>query len=343
MGSRARLARLAPFGVFVALLVAARSAHAEPVRHMELAWSTTEARCIGAEDLSKAVEHTLGRAVFHGDSPASAKIVGSVSQRSGAPEHFDARIRLLDAAGKTVSERELDTSGDCKRLDESIAVVITLMIDGLEEAPSALRVPPEPPRPAPQSSAPAPPPAPKVPPVPPPSDAPVLSVGAGAGLSSSLLPGTAGAAVLRGAVAPQSFVPIAITARMFASSDATLGGAGGSFSAWDVEAAACPRWQRDNAALGACAGIGGGALSGRSLDLAAGQSHVRPLVVVPVLAQGALRLYGPLWLRAEAGVLIPLLRERWGFRDAGGAYVPVFQPDPVAPTGSIGLELRTGS
>jgi len=172
---------------------------------------------------------------------------------------------------------------------------------------------------------------------------PVLAIGAGAGLSSSLLPGTAGAAVLRGEIAPQSFVPIAVTGRMFASSDATLGGAGGSFSAWDAEVAACPRWQRDTAALGVCAGIGGGAISGRSLDLAAGQSHTRPLVVVPVLAQGALRLFGPVWLRAEAGVLVPLLRERWGFRDSAGAYVPVFQPDSVAPTGSVGLELRTGS
>jgi hypothetical protein len=329
--------RAAPFAACLATIAVARSASAEPVRHVDLVWSRTEqVRCIGAEELSAAVERTLGRPVFHGESPASAKIVGDV--HAAANGHFDAHIRLVDASGKTVSERELGTDADCKRLDESIAVVVTLMIDGLEEAPTPLRVPPEPPRPPPPVAAPTPSRPPK-----PETEVPVLAVGAGAGLSSSLLPGTAGAAVLRAEVAPQSFVPIALTGRMFASSDATLAGAGGAFSAWDAELAACPRWQRETAAIGACAGIGGGAISGRSLDLSAGQSHTRALVVVPILAQGALRLYGPLWLRAEAGVLVPLLRERWGFRDSAGAYVPVFQPDSVAPTGSVGLELRTGS
>ncbi len=332
-----RVAQLARLAVSVALLLVTRQASAEPVRHVELGWSRPEARCIGAEDLAQAVERTLGRPVFHGESAPSAKIEGSVSLRPGTPEHFDARIRLLDASGKVVTERALSTDADCKRLDESIAVVIVLMIDGLEEAPTTLRVQPE----APRSAAASPPPPPPEPAAPN-AEAPVLSVGAGAGLSSSLLPGTTGAAVLRAEVAPKAFVPIAATARMFASSDATIAGAGGSFSAWDVELAACPRWQRENAAVGACAGIGAGAITGRSLDLTAGQSHVRPLVVVPVLAQGALRLFGPLWLRAEAGILVPLVRERWGFRDAGGSYVPVFQPDSVAPTGTLGLELRTG-
>ncbi len=338
MGLRARPARLARFAVLVALFSCARSARAEPVRHVELSWTQADPRCIGQEDLSAAVERTLGRAVFHGGAAGSPKIDGAITKRLlGTREHWEARVRLTDATGKALTERTLDTEGDCKRLDESIAVVITLMVDGLEEAPSPLRVQPDAPRPV------APPPIPESPSPTSATDVPVLSLGAAAGLSSSLLPGTVGAAVLRGEVASPRFVPIAVTARTFASSDATIGGAGGSFSAWDVELAACPRWQRENAALGGCAGIGAGALSGHSLGLASGQGRIRPLVVVPVLLQGALRVYGPLWLRAEAGILVPLLRERWGFRDTGGAYVPVFQPDAVAPTGSLGLELRTGS
>jgi hypothetical protein len=335
----------------IASLLVARAARAEPIRHVELAWTQADPRCLGQEELAVAVEHTLGRPVFHGDprdprdardsanAPRFPRVEGAITRpKLGTREHFEAHVRLTDAAGKLIAERTLDTDGDCKRLDESVAVVITLMIDGLEEAPTPLRIQPDPPRPLPPPLLQR-----TTLPLPITKPSPAFSAFVGAGLSSSLLPGVVGAAVLRGELDAPSLLPVAITARMMSSSDATIGGAGGAFSGWDVELATCPRWQREGAYVGACAGIGGGALTGRPVGLGSGSGHTRPLVVAPVLVQGAIRLFGPLWLRAEAGILVPILRERWGFRDFGGAYVPVFQPDPVAPTGALGLELRTGS
>jgi hypothetical protein len=337
MAPRALVTRL---GLLVAVSFAGASsiAHAAPPRRVDLDWSQEDPGCLAAADLAVAVERTLGRAVFHEDAPPFARIVGKVARRAGAPPTFAAEITLHDRSGAPVDTRSLDTPADCRRLDEAIAVVVTLMIDGLEETPTPLHVPVEAPRPPPP-----------LPPVRVTEEAPasLLEGGAmavGGGAVSSLLPGLVGAAVLRGEAAPRGVLPLALTARILTPSEALAGQLGGAFSGWTLDLAACPRWSSERVALGGCIGAGSGAVRGRAVGgLASAASSVRPLATVPVLFEAEVALARPLWLWLEAGVIASALRERWGFVDGSGQYVTVFRPDLLAPTASLGLKLRIGS
>ncbi len=321
----------------LAILTAFPPVAATPVRHIVMEWSRNDPTCIGADDLSSMVERTLGRAVFHSDAPPFAKVTGAVG-RVG-PDLFEARIALFAVDGRILGKRTLTTLGDCGRLDESVAVVVTLMIDGVEEVPTRLDIPAAPPRPvapralgaalevpAPRASAPL-----------------AITLGLGAGLSSSLLPGVVASFGVRGEVALAGFVPIALTLRVHEPSSALVAGLGGRFSAWTGELAACPAWSSGRLRLGGCAGLGSGAIEGDYVNLIDGDSHARPLLLATLLPFAAVRLAGPLWIRGEAGAWFPLLRERWGYLDALGVFETVFRPAPVVPTATLTFELRAGS
>lgn len=325
--------RAAPL-LALTLLTAPRTVAAAPVRHVVLAWSQADPTCLGEADLASAVERTLGRPVFHSDAPPFAKVTGSVGR--AASGGYEARIALRDKDDRPLGERTLETSGACGRLDESIAVVVTLMIDGVEETPTPLSIPPEPPRPrAPEPAAGLPEPRPA---------SLLLTLGAGAGFSSSLLPGVAASFGVRGEMAWSRFVPIALSLRVHpAVSATTASGTGGRFSAWTGELAVCPAWARPRLRIGGCVGVEGGALSGVHVNLAAGDDHVRPLVLATLMPFLAVRLAGPVWARAGAGAWIPLLRERWGYLDARGTFEEVFRPAPVIPAATLTLEVQAGS
>ncbi len=319
----------------VAVLTASSAADAAPVRHVVMEWSQDDPTCIDATRLTSMVERTLARSVFHADAPPHAKVSGAIG-RAG-PDRFEARVALHDMDGRTLAKRTLTTPGDCGRLDESVAVVVTLMIDGLEDEPTPLQIP-ETPR-VPVAAPVAPPPA---LPVPPPQGI-GLAFGLGGGLSSSLLPGIVASFGLRGEVAVAGFVPIALTLRVHAPSSAVTAGQGGRFSAWTGDVAACPAWSSGRARLGGCVGLGSGAIEGSDVNLVDGESHVRPLVLATLLPFAAVRLVGPLWARAEAGAWFPLLRERWGYVDGRGVFEPVFRPAPVVPAATLTLEVHAGS
>jgi hypothetical protein len=337
-------------GLAPALLTVSQAVAAAPVRHVALTWSQDDPACIGEADLTSAVERTLGRSVFHSDAPPFAKVTGAVGKAALAG--FEARIALWDKDGRKLAERTLTTPGECARLDESVAVVVTLMIDGVEEVPTTLQIAAAPPRAGEKAlttlQIAAAPPRPGVPlAVPPPPDlrpAPiVLTFGVGAGLSSSLLPGVAASFGVRGELAARGFVPVALTLRVHPASSTMVAGAGGRFSAWTAELAACPGWSSRRVRIGGCAGLEGGALAGTYINLAEGESHVRPLLLATLVPFAAVRLGGPFWARLSAGAWFPLLRERWGYLDARGAFEEVFRPAPVVPAATLTLEAQAGS
>lgn len=335
--------RVASLLLVLAIPAAAPSALAAPVRHVVMEWSRDDPSCIGEADLTSMVERTLARSVFHSDAPPFAKVSGAVG-RVG-PDRFEARIALLGTDGRILAKRTLTTSGDCGRLDESVAVVVTLMIDGVEEEPSTLHIPAAPPR-AVAEHAPPPAPGPPAPRPEPPAPRPplALTLGLGAGLSSSLLPGFVPSFGFRGEVAVPGPVPIALTLRIHAPSSAVVAGVGGKFSAWTGEVAACPAWSKGRLRLGGCVGLAGGAIEGDYVNLIDGESRVRPLVLATVLPfVAAVRLAGPVWARAEAGAWFPLLRDPWGYLDARGEFEQVFRPAAVVPAAALTLELRAGS
>jgi hypothetical protein len=318
-------------------VASSRPALAAAARRVNLVWERKDAACLDGEALSSTVERTLERPVFHSPAPASATIVGEIL--ATAPHGFVARVVLHALDGTTLATRELRTDGDCQRLDESVAVVVTLMVDGLEEAPSPLQIPIAAPRP--------PPPAPIEPPVPraaPPAAPPTtLALGIGAGGTNALLPSLTPSAIFRGELDIPALVPLSLTTRIYGESSAVVAGSGGTFQAWSAEVAACPTLARSVVRVGVCAGAGAGDMTATSQGLAGGQTRSRPIAFASITPNVAVRIAGPLWLRGDVGALVPLFRERWGFLDAGGQFVEVARAGVVAPTAEITLELRPGS
>jgi hypothetical protein len=312
----------------LAAIVGPTRAAAGPARRVDLAWSQDDPSCLDANDLTTVVERTLGRPVFHAEAEPSARVTGNVG-RAGA-SRFEAHVALVAADGRVLAERWLATQQDCGRLDEAIALVVTLMIDSVEDKPTPLSISPLPVR------AEAPPPA--------PPRAPIrLSLGLGAGFAWSLLPQATGSVDLRGEIARRGFVPIALTLRVYPFDSVLVGGVGGKFSAWTAELAACPAWSNDRVRLGACAGFAGGTIHGSELNLLDGESHVRPLVLVTLMPFAAVRLGGPVWTRLEGGVWFPLLRDPWGYLNTRNAFVEIFRPGIVVPAAALTFEIQSGS
>jgi hypothetical protein len=312
----------------LAAVVGPTRAVAGPARRVDLAWSQDDPSCLDAKDLTAVVERTLGRPVFHTDAVPSARVTGHVG-RAGEGR-FEAHVAIAAGDGKALAERMLATQGDCGRLDEAIALVVTLMIDSVEESPTPLTISPLPVRAA------APPPAASRPPI-------LLSLGLEAGFAWSLLPGATGSVGLRGEIAPRGFVPIALTVRAYPFDSILVGGVGGKFSAWTAELAACPRWSNDRVRVGGCVGFAGGTIDGSELNLLEGESHVRPLLLVTAMPFVAVRLGGPVWTRLQGGLWFPLLRDPWGYLNTRNAFVEIFRPGVVIPAAALTFELQSGS
>jgi len=307
-----------------------------PAGRVRLDWVNQDASCLDASTLAATVERALGRAVFQGDAPVRAIIVGSA--RPADSGGYSAQISLLAVDGTKLSERSLTTEGDCRRLDESIAVVVSLMVDSLEEGASPLVIPTRAPRPpavlppleavAPAAGAPA-------------HASAAIALGFGSGVATGLLPTIAPLLAMRAEVEPAAFMPIALTVRAYAPSDARVEGAGGQFYAWSGKLALCPTARAGRRMrLGVCLGAGAGAIHGSPSGLVGGHSSDAPMVFALAAPSAAVRVAGPLWLRAEAGLPVLLLREPWGFLDGNGDYVQAYQPGILAPFASVGVELR---
>lgn len=89
-----------------------------------------------------------------------------------------------------------------------------------------------------------------------------------------------------------------------------------------------------------CLGAGAGAIHGSPLAVLGGHSSDAPIVFALAAPSAALRVGGPLWLRAEVAVPVLILREAWGFVDGSGNHVQLDSPGIIAPFASLGVELH---
>lgn len=130
----------------LALLLCASSASAQT--HWGLTWRAPEG-CLQAADLSRLVEDRLGRSVFTLQPQVRVDGVVTASPSGG----WRARLVLVDEAGRVLGSREVTTpKPDCRALDESLALVVAVMIDSA----AALAAPAEVVREAPVEAAPLP-------------------------------------------------------------------------------------------------------------------------------------------------------------------------------------------
>jgi hypothetical protein len=228
---------------------------------------------------------------------------------------------------------------------------------------------PEPAAPAPEPAAPAPPAAPgqPAPPTPAPTEQPAPALTAapepkeaarssswfGAGIAFGVLnlPNFGVGATVLGQVRADEFWPIDLAAVYWFENHAELlpseldlqlhplvavpfppGGSQTSFTATEVRAALCPLEHRlRTGSLIACAGLQGGVLFARPEGFLDEQDQTRPLLGIEVYARWHYPIAGPIGLTYSAGAFVPLIRERFGYRDGFGKFRETFQ---IAPAGA---------
>ncbi|MBI5536173.1 MAG: hypothetical protein HY898_25855 [Deltaproteobacteria bacterium] len=309
-------------GVALASTIYARGALAEPAQSVALHWRAEAPGCIDREALAASVESTLGRPVFHSAQPPVATVDGSVS--AFEPAGYRARIVLRSSRGVRVAERDIETRGEpCSRLDDSIAVVITLMIDELRQVPSPWKVPRVPPRQGPELQ---------------------VSAAAGVGASRGLLPSTAPFGFLRAEGGHPSVWPIALSLRGWAPSEKVDQGVGARFTAWSADLGLCPTlvdhlsWK-----LGVCGGAGVLTVGTDSVGLVGGANSSKVLGFGAASGSAGLRIAGPIWLRLDVSAMIPFRRLHYWYTGRDGSAHPVHEGSVGAPMVSLGVQVHSGS
>lgn len=347
---RAKLA-FAKVALTFALVWTTRAHAQSQPRTSSLSWvrmSGAES-CVSTQTLARSVEARLRRVVFVSAAEADVSIEGVIAPEDAG---FRATITLRDANGAPLGTRELRReSGECSALDESLALIIALMID-----PDARTEPPEEPTPPPVEpprtviqkeivvvQAPA---------KPAPKPKPTWRFDGGAAMTVLVgpLPGVGLGVQAHGLLEPPAPEP---SRRMgfwpvfegfgaifpAASSDATSGNGSVTFSFGVLGGGICPlRYHGDRLHLYACVQGQLGVLTARG----SGFVHERSIAPRVYLASGAagrvsLRVVGPLAVRAGVGFAIPWLRHRYVYEETDGSVSELHRLAPVAAYADVGF------
>lgn len=345
MDGRARRRRELTVVAVAAVLVVEADAGAAP-RTSSLSWTRLEGAesCIGTHDLAVKVEAILKRPAIVSPSESDRSIEGRVER--GADAKFTATIVLADAAGKEQGKRVLVSEGtDCRALDESMALVIALMID-----PDAMSSTPPDPDPPPKV-----PPDPKVvvvektktvvvekPVAPPPPDYRIEGYLGGAA-SVGVTPLTGG--FIAGALFdPSFFGAFEVNGVVTTSSYAVTPAIDARF--WKFEggayfcplAAVAPDHGRALFQGSLCGGGQAGFVSVSGEGVSSASTSLAPLVNGAFRGRVGAWIY-PVSILAGATLGIPILRPTWSYDD-GAISRPFFDSAPIEGTFDVSLGLE---
>jgi len=123
------------FALLATSLLAASSSAASERASTFLEWkrSAQASECLDGDRFATAVEKALRRKVFV--EVSRADLVISVALDHPAPERWSAAIDLEDRSGKRLGHRELSMrASQCAAIDESLALVVALMVDVSRES-----------------------------------------------------------------------------------------------------------------------------------------------------------------------------------------------------------------
>ncbi len=330
--------------VFVTIATILVGGRAAATPRLELRWDAASG-CLDGDGLAKLVESTLDEPVFHSQTAAfDATLEGKVVKSSGG---YDAHIVLRSPDGAVLAERDIGSpSEDCSRLDESLAVVVAMMVDAVPEPqpkpapqPPRLHVSATPPRPGPIKA-----PIEKITNERPRSE-PTWSgeIEAGAAVTMGLLPDVSPGAFVRGGLHARRW-SVEVAGYGWAPSDALLLGSGARISGWMGELSGCGAFvEAGRVSLRACLSIGAGFTDATPLALQGGAETRQPLVYDALAIDGAVRVAGPVWLHLRAGVCNPFVVPSYYFFAADGSRQDLAGPWLLEPTFSLGLAARFGS
>ena len=334
--------------------------------HLEVVKGPGTEHCLDEQRLSRAVESRLRRRAFRGDVPTTLYLKVAFTRQE---ESWSALLTMHDGAGAFLGRRSLATeAADCSALDDSLALVVALLVDS--PPPPAVgesdEAPPELPAatniaPAPNSTQPAAAPAtPKkseakqpaseetslivLPPDTPAAREPWRFQLAVEGVSAiGMLPGFApGVELGFGAKAPR-LPELRLIAGWYAPRERRSGeqDSGARFDALYLGLEVCPfEQQRGISVWTLCAGqsLGRTHVAAFGFDENSSSNHFS----YALLARGAVQLaLASHWaVRLGARAEVPLTRGVYSYGTPEGGQQGLYQPSPVAAVLDLGLIVR---
>lgn len=319
-------------------------------------------RCLDGPSLSRAVESRLQRRAFRSDVPATLYVKIAVAHDAAG---WSALLTMRDGTGAFLGRRSLVTeAADCSALDDSLALVVALLVDSPpapvaeDEEPAPTGSPPS--QAAPKntpgeaSSAPvpkleAPEPARHVASIRLPRDTPAArepwrhQLAAEAVFALGILPGFApGVELGFGAKAPR-MPELRLFAGWFAPREQRRADrdAGARFDALYLGLEVCPFEHLAGIAQWSfCAGQAVGRI--RSAAFGFDENSTSNHLTYAILARGALQLgLSSHWsLRLGIRAELPLVRGSFRYGTPDGSQPELYQPSPVAAVLDLGLIVR---
>lgn len=303
--------------------------------------------CIEAGELERAVEDRLQRKVFV-ERDHDVVLRGRASRSSNGA--WTVALSLTGAHGQAMGTRTLETKADdCSSLDDSLALVLAVMLD----IPKAEVPAPEPPPAEPTSQAGTRPvrqrPAPRSTPLSVPDDTPPrrepwqTEISASAVGAVGLLPKTSIGLSLRVLVSPPRFWTLGIEALALESVDAKVRGtnAGANFSPKSLGVWVCPlSFDLDVVQTRACLVEHIGRLRVEGFGFDENETSTRTYVNAGLRLDNFAELVGPLGVTLTLGLDVPIVRETFRYGDPAGENPDLFRMEPALGFAQIGLAAR---
>ncbi len=269
-------------------------------------------QCIDAQALARAVEARLQRPVFTAPGRGDAVVRGTVEPR--AKGGWAATIELRSADGRFVGVRELSTDAEhCSAFDDSLALVLALLVDVEKKRVAAAPQPPATQPPAPDK--------PRVRErvkieVPKEAHAPRLpwfyELGAIGAASFGILPDPELGLGALAALDPPHFPPVVLSATFFRTQRTARPPGRASFSLVLASFELCPvRAGSGRVSLDGCIRQRAGRLESVGTGFDDNGADDRLYIDFGLSADGALVLAGPLELFLSFGGSVPLTRDRF--------------------------------
>lgn len=305
--------------------------------------------CVPTQELAREVERRLGRAVFVPAASADVSVEGHIAPNA-ARTGWEAHFILRDAKGLKLGVRDLkQISAQCTKMTDALSLVVALMID--PDAAVKVREPEPEPKfdPVPQAAparAPVPEP-PTLPALPEPSSPPAhgwrIDTGASVSLGAGLLPGVAVGLAADAIVDIPGLAPVHVIGAFWPNSTETApgGDASGQFSLAYVGGGACPIGTRKpSLSLDGCGNAHLGLLRSNGAGFSVARDAEQHLyVALSAEMRLSIRVFGPLRARAGLAGVVPLLRDRFTYRDTSGNQTEIFRQTPVVLSTEFGLGL----
>jgi hypothetical protein len=317
----------------------ARSAPAAKAQAV-LEWTRDEGAegCVEQRALERAVEARLRRPVFSEPAAADLLVRGRASTNQ---DGYVVRLALSTRDGRKLGSREVTTRAPhCSALDDSLALVVAIMVDGPREQAQPVGQSARGAAPAyetverrngtsrlllPQRTY-----APRE---------PWRASGALLGVASwGLVPDITPGLRVRAGVEPPAFWWVEMDAAYFLDSEAEIEGGGARFSLLSAGVWLCPlAWETRSIRAGACAGQILSRLKATGFGFDENRSQTRLLYDVGIRGSVWWRLLPPFAVNVGFVAAVPLVRDSFVLSRRPGGPEELFRPGVLTFTGEAGV------